>query len=214
MTKKPPHLPERILTPNRSLSSLLADLGLNNYKQCVLYLPDFGCLCVRTEAFLQFLHKWSRVFKETLVSGTQIVQTGFSVLCFGETVSWALAMACKLPLALLALCRQATGFHVGKGHLPFAVHHIQDATVADIAKIVFREHEMVATIYVPVVFHHGGMPAPVGQGADAGSNPCPVGQGGLEGLDEDLSHVIPVPFVEDGTEKFAPCLGQFSRRIC
>ena len=150
------------------------------------------------------------MLKETLVSGTQIVQAGFSVLCFGETVSWALAMARKLPLALLALCGQATSFHVGKCHLPFAIHHIQDATVADIAKIVFREYEMVATVYVPVVLHHGGMPAPVGQSADTGCNPCPVGQSSLEGLHEDLSHVIPVPFVEDGTEKFAPCLGRYA----
>jgi hypothetical protein len=91
------------------------------------------------------------VFKETLVSGTQIVQAWFSVLCFGETVSWALAMARKLPLALLALCGQSLCFHVCKGHLLFAIQHIQNAAVAYVAQKILREYKVVATVYIAIM---------------------------------------------------------------
>ena len=94
------------------------------------------------------------MLKETFVSRAQIVQSRFAILGFGKTVSWTFAMTCKLPLALAALGGKSFGLHVGKSHLLLAVKHVQNTAIADIAKIILRENEMVATIYVAIMLHH------------------------------------------------------------
>ena len=101
------------------------------------------------------------MLKEAFVSRAQIVQSRFIILGFGKSVSGAFAMTCKLPLALATLCWQAFGFHVSKGHLLFAVQHIQNTAIADIAKIILGENKVVATVDVTIMLHHCSMATPV-----------------------------------------------------
>lgn len=76
----------------------------------------------------------------------------------------------------------------------------------EVAKQIFREDEVVATVNVTVPLHGTGMAAGGGEGADAGHHAHPVGKGGVEKLDEVFADVIAYPFIKDGDEEIAPLL--------
>ena len=109
--------------------------------------------------------------------------------------------------AFAALLRQCRFFIVAKGRLPWAVEHLRERLLADVAQSVFWEYEVVAAIQVAVILHHAGMTATLRHGAYTRRYACIVGQCGVKQLYEIRAYILPYPFVEYLTKESSPLPG-------
>jgi len=93
--------------------------------------------------------------------------------------------------AFAALLRQCRFFIDAKGRLPWAVEHLRERLLADVAQPVFWEYEVVAAIQVAVILHHAGMTATLRHGAYTRRYACIVGQCGVKQLYEIRAYILP-----------------------
>ena len=118
---------------------------------------------------LHEVHVWGHVAEEFPVAGAEVVEARLSVGRAGEAVLGTVAVAGEEPFTLLALAGQGVVFGLAETLLAFAVHHLHQCLLVDVAQFVFGEDKVVARIDVAVELHHTGMAARTRHGADAGS---------------------------------------------
>ena len=145
--------------------------------------------------------------KELSIAAAEIVQSGIAVAVLREPVSWTFSMTYIQVFAFAALLRQCRFFIDAKGRLPWAVEHLRERLLVDVAQSILREYEVVAAIQVAVVLHHTGMTATLRHGAYTRRYACIVGQCGVKQLYEIRAYILPYPLIEQRTEKPSPLLG-------
>ena len=118
--------------------------------------------------------------EEHTVTLTEIVLAGIAVDVLYEAASGAFAVAGKLPFTFLAFLRQRLALETAELLLLFAVEHLRDGLLADVAEAIFGEDEVVAGIDVAVELHNAGMAAFLGIDADAWRDAHPVGKDAVE----------------------------------
>lgn len=150
------------------------------------------------------VHVRCGVVEECMVAGTEIVEPRLAVRRESETILGALAVAGEEIRARQTLLRQRSTLALAKGSLPLPVNHLDQRRGADVAKQVLREDKVVARVDVAVLFECQGVAASLGKDADPRRDTDPVGQRGIENLNENLSHIVPHPFVEDRYQKTTP----------
>lgn len=144
--------------------------------------------------------------KETVVAGAEVVETGLTIGGAQETIFGTLAMTGEEDVALATLTRHVVALDARELLLARGVHEFVDGVVADVAKTILGEDEMVAGIDIAIVLDDTGMTAVGSQGAESGRQVHPVGKCGVEDLDEELTDIATHPLVEHGTEEVAPLL--------
>lgn len=113
-------------------------------------------------------------------------------------------MTGKFHIALLALAGKRGVFQATECLLLFSIKHVYQGFIQDISQFIFRENKVVAGEYIAIMFHHSGMTALLGIGADAWLYTYPVGQCAVEDFHKDFTYIMANPIIEDGTEEFAP----------
>lgn len=138
------------------------------------------------------------MLEEHAITLAQIVLPRVAVTVFYETVLGALAVARKQPLTLATLSWQRLALQLAKPLLLFAIQHLGDCLLANIAEAILGKHEMVARVDIAVKLHHAGMATLLSINADAWCRAHPVGQDAIEQFDICLTHIMAHPLVEDG----------------
>lgn len=142
--------------------------------------------------------------KKGIVAGAEIVEPRLSVRRESETILGTLAVAGEEVRARQTLLRKRSALALAKGSLRLPVNHLDQRRGADVAKQVLREDKVVARVDVAVLFESQSVAASLRKDADPRRGSDPVGKRGIEDLNEDLSDIVPNPFVEDRYQKTPP----------
>lgn len=154
------------------------------------------------------IHVGSDVSEVALPSGAEIRVPHLPIFVRDEARSRAIAVAGKSPFALLALPCETFALVLPKLSLFRTVNHLGERFFVQIAELKFREHIVVASIDIAIVFHRRGVSAGFGHRAQTARHAHPSGQCGIEKLHKESTHILAHPLVEKCAEKFAPGLGR------
>ena len=142
--------------------------------------------------------------KKTIVTFTQIIMAWIAILIADKTILGTFAMAGKLIAAFPALTRKGAMLDVAELLLFRPIEHFGERLLANVAKFILGENEMIARIDVSVVFHHTGMSAIAGKDTNTRRYATPVGKRAVEEFDKDLPHIVSHPLVEKSDEEITP----------
>jgi len=103
------------------------------------------------------VHIGRHVIEEPVVAFAQVIEARIAISIANEAILGTLSMTSKLIAAFPALARQGTMLDVAELLLFRPIEHFGERLLANVAKFILGEHEMIARIDVSVVFHHTGM---------------------------------------------------------
>ena len=98
------------------------------------------------------LHREIGMLKELLEAGAEVVQARLAVRRLAEPILGALAVAGKAHVAFLAVTRQCVALILAEFQLLGRRDQLDEVIVPNVAQEEVRLHEMVARIYIAVVF--------------------------------------------------------------
>ena len=145
--------------------------------------------------------------EETVIAFAQVIEARITISIEDEAILRTLAMTGKFIAAFSALTRKGAMLDVAELLLFRPIEHFGERLLANVAKFILGEHEMIARIDVSVVFHHSGMSTIACKDTDARGDATPVGKRAVEEFDKDLPHIVSHPLVEKGDEEIAPLVG-------
>src|SRR4029077_9074083 len=105
--------------------------------------------------------------------------------------------------ALPAVARQTRPFFLSEVALPWILDHFREGLLVDIADLVFRQNVMIAGIKIAVVLDDRHIAAGLAVDTKRVLHSQERSHGFVEELDENLSHVLPHPLIEDRAKKLA-----------
>ena len=139
-----------------------------------------------------------------MVTLAQVIVAGIAVSIADKTILGTLSMTRKLIAAFPALARKGAVLDVAEQLLFRPIEHFGERLLANVAKFILGEHEMIARIDVSVVFHHTGMSAIAGKDTNTRRYATPVGKRAVEEFDKDMPHIVSHPLVEKSDEEITP----------
>ena len=142
-----------------------------------------------------------------MVTLAQVIESRIAISIANEAILGTLSMTGKLIAAFPALARKGAMLDVAELLLFRPIEHFGERLLANVAKFILGEHEMIARIDVSVVFHYAGMSTIACKDTDARRHTTPVGKRAVEEFDKDLPHIMPYPLVEKGDEEITPLVG-------
>ena len=126
------------------------------------------------EQLAHLLHIGDGVFEEVFVSLAQSVEPLFASACGDKAVLGTFATACKEEIALTAIRREAVALLYAEAEELGLALQIAQMLLGDIAQLVFGVHEMVAHVYVAIVFHYETVTAGGAESAERGLHAIPL----------------------------------------
>ena len=129
---------------------------------------------------LHEIHVGRRMLEEAVIAPAQIIESRFSVGGHGESIFRALAVAYVKEAAVHALPGQRLTLGKPEVGLTPAHNHLNKRLRLYVAQFIFRKYEVIAGVYVAVIFKHKSVAACLAERADAGLLPYPVGQSSVE----------------------------------
>lgn len=162
-------------------------------------LHDRSRRTARQKFSSHIVHGRGCVLEEASVSLAQIVETGLSIGCDGETIFRTLAVAKMQPPTAAALSGQRVALVLSEFLLLGAVHHFKDSLSSDIPKPILRENKVIAGIEVSIVLYDGSMATCTRHRAYTRFNTDRIRECGVEKLNKNTSDVITNPLIKNST---------------
>lgn len=150
--------------------------------------------------------------EEPVIAFAQVIETWITISIADEAILRALSMTGKFIAAFPTLTGKGAMLDVAESLLFRPIEHFGERLLANVAKFILGENEMIARINVSVVFHHSGMSAIACKGTNARRYATPVGKRAVEEFDKDLPHIVSHPLVEKCDEEITPLVGSNRRR--
>lgn len=165
------------------------------------------CLeCLTAPLLGDLFHERAAVSEKTLVACTQVVQSRFAIRRLDEAVLRASAVAHGSDLTLQTISGECIQFCLPECSLFRTIQQFGQRSLNDISEMMFCIDKMIAREEIAIVFDNRNVTA--SRTENAQRMVLSESRSGclFEYLDFDPADIMAYPVIEDGAEKFAPCV--------